>query len=168
MICKQTTQRPFEDRHWRCLQHLCLSSERYRYLTWTVRALCRAVDLILSRTHCMSCHREPEKLYSLTSCSRSFYFLSISHRAQYPLRSNTAATVARCLTMPETCVKFGIHGARVMIENREVEHYAIRVDPVEKEVICWIPSEEGKVREYIFFDVHCFTPTNLRSFQLNG
>ena len=52
--------------------------------------------------------------------------------------------------MPETCIKFGKHGARVMIEDREVEHYAIEVNPDMKEVTCWIPSEEGKVRELYF------------------
>ena len=67
--------------------------------------------------------------------------------------------------MPETCIKFGKHGARVMIEDREVEHYAIEMNPDMKEVTCWIPSEEGKVREYIFdIDIILFISTNLELF----
>ena len=49
--------------------------------------------------------------------------------------------------MPETCIKFGEHAARVMVEGKEVPHFAMHVDPAKKEVSCWIASEEGKVRE---------------------
>ena len=52
--------------------------------------------------------------------------------------------------MPETCIRFGEFGARVMIENKEIQHYATNVDPAKKEVSCWIASEEGKVRESLF------------------
>jgi hypothetical protein len=52
--------------------------------------------------------------------------------------------------MPETSIGFGEFGARVMIENNEVQHYASHVDPTKKEVSCWIASEEGKVREPFF------------------
>ena len=52
--------------------------------------------------------------------------------------------------MAETCIRFGQHGARVMIEDKEIPHYAIHVDPVKKEVSCWISSEAGKVREFLF------------------
>ena len=49
--------------------------------------------------------------------------------------------------MPETCIKFGQHGARITIQEKEVPHFAIDVDSEKKEVSCWIASEEGKVRE---------------------
>ena len=52
--------------------------------------------------------------------------------------------------MAETCVRFGEHGARVMIEEKEIPHYAMHVDPVKKEVSCWIASEAGKVRGPLF------------------
>jgi hypothetical protein len=51
---------------------------------------------------------------------------------------------------PETCIRFGEHGARVMIEDVEIDHYAIHVDPIKKEVSCWIASKENKVREFLF------------------
>ena len=51
--------------------------------------------------------------------------------------------------MPETCVTFGKFGARVMVEDQEVQHYAMHIDPVKKEVSCWIASEAGKVRELL-------------------
>ena len=71
--------------------------------------------------------------------------------------------------MPETCIKFGKHGARVMIEDREVEHYAIEMNPDMKEVTCWIPSEEGKVRELYFRYCHHLVHLNKsRTFQLYG
>ena len=47
----------------------------------------------------------------------------------------------------ETCIKFGEHSARVMIENKEVPHFDMHVDPEKREVSCWLASEEGKVRE---------------------
>ena len=37
-----------------------------------------------------------------------------------------------------------------MIEDEEIPHYATHVDPVKKEVTCWIASEAGKVRESLF------------------
>jgi len=53
------------------------------------------------------------------------------------------------MTTQETSITLGKFGARVMVEDKEVEHYAIHVDPVKKEVSCWIASEAGKVREII-------------------
>ena len=58
----------------------------------------------------------------------------------------------------ETCIKLGEHGARVMIEDREIPHYAPHVDLAKKEVSCWIPSEEGKVRESLFVIEILFSP----------
>ena len=52
--------------------------------------------------------------------------------------------------MPETCIGFGGHCARVMIEDKEIPHYAIHIDQAKKEVSCWIASEVGKVRESLF------------------
>lgn len=69
--------------------------------------------------------------------------------------------------MLETSIAFGEFGARVMIENNEVQHYATHVDPVKKEVSCWIASEEGKVREPFFaiqVDTKPFIPPNLGVF----
>lgn len=69
--------------------------------------------------------------------------------------------------MLETSIAFGEFGARVMIENNEVQHYATHVDPVKKEVSCWIASEEGKVCEPFFaiqVDTKLFIPTNLGVF----
>ena len=77
--------------------------------------------------------------------------------------------------MPETCIKLGELGARVMIENKEIEHYAVHVDPVKKEVSCWIASEAGKVRKPLFFfflatGVLCSSkkPNKSRRFRLHG
>ena len=67
--------------------------------------------------------------------------------------------------MSETCIRFGEHGARVMIENKEIQHYAMHVDPVKKEVNCWIASKEGKVREALFTLDILFIPTNLGLFR---
>lgn len=58
-----------------------------------------------------------------------------------------------------------------MIEDsKEIEHYAIvDLNPVKREVICWIASEEGKVRGYLFdvdnlqIDI-LFIPINLGVF----
>ena len=58
--------------------------------------------------------------------------------------------------MPDTCIKFGEFGARIMIEDKEVQHYAILVDPAKKEVSCWIASEAGKVCEFLFAIVILF------------
>ena len=58
----------------------------------------------------------------------------------------------------ETCIKFGEHGARIMIEDKEIPHYASHVDLYKKEVSCWIPSEEGKVRESPFVIEILFIP----------
>ena len=49
------------------------------------------------------------------------------------------------LIMSETCIKLGVHGARVMIDNKEIPHYAIQVNPEKKEVSCWIESQAEKV-----------------------
>ena len=56
----------------------------------------------------------------------------------------------------ETCIRFGKFGARVMIEDKATQHYSIHVDPAKKEVSCWIASEAGKVREYLFAIVKFF------------
>ena len=71
--------------------------------------------------------------------------------------------------MPETCIRFGEHRARIMIENKEVPHYAMHVDPAKKEVSCWIASEAGKVREPLFARhlVHLWWNTS-RPFRLCG
>ena len=67
--------------------------------------------------------------------------------------------------MPETCIRFGKHGARVKIEDEEIQHYDIQVDRDEKEVTCWIASEAGKVWELFFrYDMILFIPTNLGLF----
>ena len=60
--------------------------------------------------------------------------------------------------MPETCITFGAYRARVTIEDEEVPHFAMHVNPEKKEVSCWIASEEGKVRE-------SFSPLTSLSFQ---
>ena len=65
--------------------------------------------------------------------------------------------------MSETCIWFGQHSARVMIEEKEVPHFAMDVDPAEKEVSCWIASEAGKVRRSLF-STFLFIPTNLGFF----
>jgi len=54
--------------------------------------------------------------------------------------------------MSETCIKLGELGARVMIENKEIPHYGIDVDPAKKEVSCWIPSEAGKAFSVVWLD----------------
>ena len=64
--------------------------------------------------------------------------------------------------MPETWLKFGEYGARIMIEKKEVPHYNIKVDPEKKEITCWIASEEGKVCE--FLQRHLADLTNLDVF----
>jgi hypothetical protein len=53
--------------------------------------------------------------------------------------------------MSETCIRFGAFGARVVVEEKEIQHHAIHVDPSKKEVSCWIASEAGKVRESLDF-----------------
>ena len=69
--------------------------------------------------------------------------------------------------MSETCIRFGEFGARVMIDNHEVQHYATHVDPARREVSCWIASEEGKVRESLFAIDSCSFQQS-RPFQLSG
>ena len=63
--------------------------------------------------------------------------------------STWKSAVARCSQsiMAETYISFGQHAARVSIEEKEIPHYAMSIDRAKKEVSCWIPSEEGKVRE---------------------
>ena len=58
--------------------------------------------------------------------------------------------------MSQTCIKLGEHSssARIMIENKEIPHYAIKVDQQKKEVTCWIASEEEKVCVFFFFHCH--------------
>ena len=71
--------------------------------------------------------------------------------------------------MSETCIKFGEHGARVMIEDKEIPHYAIHVDQAKKEVSCWIASEAGKVCESLFASMSfLFIPTNLGLYRCMG
>ena len=50
----------------------------------------------------------------------------------------------------ETSMKFGIHGACVMVENKKVQHYDIQVDSRRKEVSCWIESKAEKVCKSLF------------------
>lgn len=38
---------------------------------------------------------------------------------------------------------------RVMVEDKEVQRYAMHIDPVKKEINCWIASEVDKVRELL-------------------
>ena len=57
--------------------------------------------------------------------------------------------------MSETCIRVGEYGARVMIEDKEIPHYAIHVDQAKKEATCWIASEVGKVRESFFDMTSC-------------
>ena len=52
--------------------------------------------------------------------------------------------------MSETCLRWEEHGARVMIEKKKIPHYNINVDPEKKEVTCWIESQAGKVRKFLF------------------
>ena len=67
--------------------------------------------------------------------------------------------------MTETCIRFGQYGARVMIEDKEIPHYGIHVDPVKKEVSCWIASEAGKVGDSLFsLLTFLFIPRNLGLF----
>jgi hypothetical protein len=47
---------------------------------------------------------------------------------------------------------FGELGARVMVEDEEVQHYAINVDPVKREVSCWIASEAGKAFSVVWLE----------------
>lgn len=47
-------------------------------------------------------------------------------------------------------MKFGIHGACVMVENKKVQHYDIQVDSRRKEVSCWIESKAEKVCKSLF------------------
>ena len=48
-----------------------------------------------------------------------------------------------------------------MIEDKEIEHYDIHVDPAKKAVTCWIVSEANKVRESLFDIEILFIPTIL-------
>jgi hypothetical protein len=61
------------------------------------------------------------------------------------------------IIMPEleTCIRFGKHGACVMIEDEEIQHYDIQVDMEKKEATCWIASEAGKVSESLFTMTSC-------------
>ena len=76
------------------------------------------------------------------------------------------SAVAHCSQsiMEETCIRFGQHGARIMIEDKEIPHYAIHVDPVKKEVSCWIASEAGKVCGSLFLFFDNFVSTNIGLF----
>jgi hypothetical protein len=57
--------------------------------------------------------------------------------------------------MSETCIKFGEHGARFMIENEEIPHYEAHVDAEKKEVTCWVESQAEKVCEFLFTMTSC-------------
>ena len=69
--------------------------------------------------------------------------------------------------MPEMCITFGAYRARVTIEDEEVPHFAMHVNPEKKEVSCWIASEEGKVRESFRYR-YLVHSNKSRRFQLNG
>ena len=66
-------------------------------------------------------------------------------------------------SLAETCIKLGVYGARVMIENKEIPHYATQVDPEKKEVSCWVESQAEKVVNLFYCDI--FIPTNLGLFR---
>jgi hypothetical protein len=72
--------------------------------------------------------------------------------------------------MADTCIRFGEFGARVMIEDKKIQHYAMHVDADKKEVSCWIASEPDKVREFSssLFLLHFVPPHKFRHFQLYG
>lgn len=61
-----------------------------------------------------------------------------------------------------------------MVEDKEVQHYAMHVDPAKKEVSCWIASEAGKVRELLLrtlFSYHWINysfPNEYRRFRSFG
>ena len=118
--------------------------------------------LISVRTHIV---------FRISPSPLSLLVLLFSIHFTSPLYSpESALLIAHNLSMtimPDTCIKFGELGARVMIENKEVEHYNIYVDPVKKEVSCWIASEAGKVRESPFTLSSC-SSNKSRRFQLYG
>jgi len=61
--------------------------------------------------------------------------------------------------MSETCIRFGEFGARVMIEDEEVPHYAMHIDPVRREVSCWIASEVGKAFSVVWLELDIEYPS---------
>jgi hypothetical protein len=52
----------------------------------------------------------------------------------------------------------------VMIEEKEIPHYAMHVDLAKKEISCWIASEAEKVGGSLFSLMILFIPTNLGLF----
>ena len=83
---------------------------------------------------------------SHNASTRTVRFIQVFHHSltlksilKWPFTHKTT------IDMAETCIRFREHGARVMIEEKEIPHYAMHVDPVKKEVSCWIASEAGKV-----------------------
>jgi hypothetical protein len=124
---------------------------------WTILfGKCRLLE---TRNNCLAREHklELERYTAHTLTLFSIFFFPVSHH-YYNL-----SKVARYswLIMSETCIKFGEHGARVMIEDKEIPHYASHVDLAKKEVSCWIPSEEGKVRGSLFAIEILFIQANL-------
>ena len=99
--------------------------------------------------------------------SQSFCFFRFAYYTTVASPKLVVTRVSQSI-MSDTCIKLGEHGARVLIEDKEIPHYAPHVDQAKKEVTCWIPSEEGKVRESLFAIEILFISSNSRSFQLNG
>ena len=87
----------------------------------------------------------------LLFCKRSLWHFVLNLFVFFPFHI-PILSIDRCslLIMPDTCIRFGKLGARVVIEDKEVEHYNIQVDPAKKEVEWWIASEAGKVCESLF------------------
>ena len=85
---------------------------------------------------------EPHTLAPRSQSFSFFFFFSVSRKSLVTRDSQSI--------MSETCIKIGEYSARVLIEGREIVHYASHVDVVKKEVSCWVPSEEGKVCESLF------------------
>ena len=79
-------------------------------------------------------------------------FPSVSHLIFFIASPNfhqSLLLLDRCsqsiMSESETCIKLGVHGARIKIENKEIPHYAIQVDREKKEVSCWVESQAEKV-----------------------
>ena len=126
--------------------------------------------------HFIELHKSPifERLLAGHTSLSILFILSPFHANH--LQKSTVSTRCSTIDMPETYIRFGEFGARVMIEDKEVQHYAMHVDPVKKEVSCWIASEAGKVRQPSFFSFRYSNDTRVhpkqqicfRPFRLNG
>ena len=99
-----------------------------------------------------------ERYKALTHWRQSYHFFPVSHH-YYSLskvdRCSPLLTSIMSDSETETCIKWGEYGARVLIENKKIPHYNIKVDPEKKEVTCWIASEEEKVCESFFTTTSC-------------